>query len=819
MRARPGDGLLMSRIRRALTVAVLLLACAGWLAAPAAAQDQPSEGTNVGNYNLQQSVELGGRISSVGGNYDVYDTFVNLGSGLRLYDQTVSMRSLNNNGWLFDNLYVSSFGYGGDPNEVTRLRMYKNKWYDFSADFKRDKYFWDYDLLANPLNPTTSNPSLILTNSPHLFDTTRRIGDFKLTLLPQSRVRVRLGYTDNVDEGPSLSTIHEGTETQVFQEVKTNANSAQMGVDFHLLPRTTFSYDQFLNFYRGETSLTDQNFNYMLSSGVPADLGIALNSAAGQPCAVPLSNLGTTPPTVTASCNAYLMYSLVGSPTLSLPTEQLSFESNYFHNLNMSGRVSYSSATDNVLGYDEMFNGSISRSLQRTLSTSGAVGSRRLSATADWAATYTITPKLRIVDEFRFNDTRTPGALNFINGAQFPQGASTAIATANLLLMPPATFNVANCPSPFTAATCPHHTASSGADSATGSIITFLGQDVKYNTFRVEYDFTKRFGGGVGYRYGSRNISDFNATFYQAETFDPGSGAALAARGDCAVAANCTPGPNGSLIFSGMAAGSDTAHNFFPINESSALVSLWAVPADTLRMNFDLELFYADNVFDRVDPRHLQHYKFRTTYKPRKWVSLAGTVNILENRDNVPQVGNIQHNRNYGFSASLEPEDRIGFDLGYEYNDIFSMSDICFALNGNVPTGSTPCPIVSGTGPIAGISEYAERTNFGYISTVLKPVRRVTATLGYTFNAVTGSAPVLDPTTGLPVTLNPLTPLGPLNYNYHKPYAQLAVQYLKNVTWKAAWGYYDYDEKADSDPTGPRSFHANLIDLTLRYAF
>ena len=60
------------------------------------------------------------------------------------------MRSIDHNGLLFDTLSFSNFGYGGDPNDVTRLRIEKNKWYDFRMMFRRDKNFWDYNLSANP---------------------------------------------------------------------------------------------------------------------------------------------------------------------------------------------------------------------------------------------------------------------------------------------------------------------------------------------------------------------------------------------------------------------------------------------------------------------------------------------------------------------------------------------------------------------------------------------------------------------------------------------------------------------------------------------
>jgi hypothetical protein len=810
--------------RDSLGAAIMIMAAVAILLVPfsGSAQDQASPGIEIGNYDLQQSLEFGGRISSIKGDGSVYDTFVNLHSGPRLYEQTLSMRSINHQGVLFDNLYVSSFGYGGDPNDSTRLRAYKNKWYDFSGSFRRDLNYWNYNLLANPLNPVNPSPfpTLIANNSLHLFDTVRRTSDFRLVLLPQSRVRVRLGYSRNISEGPSYSSIHQGTDTQLFQDWKTTVNAYQMGIDFHILPRTSFSYDQFLNYYKGDTSWVDQNFNYVLSNGIPVDLGVAFNSTAAQPCALPISNAATIPQVASPACNAYISYTRMGRPRNSQPTEQFSFESSYVPKLNMSGRLIYSDADNGLSDFNEVLNGSITRTLQRGLMDSGGLTARRVSATADWAGTYTLSTKLRLVDEFRFNTFRIPGMFDFTNLSQFPQAPASGSPSTTLLLLPVAVFSTATCPPPFTAPACPRHNASSGADLATGSDIRFLGQDVKYNTFRVEYDFTQHFGGSLGYRYGHRSISDFNAVIYSAETYDPGSGAAFAHRGDCAGAtlpAGCVQNSDGSTTFSGLTATSDTQRSSFPINEHSGLLGLWARPNNALRMNFDLEILSADNAFTRISPRNLQRYKFRATYKPRTWISLAGRVNALESRDNVALVGNIQHYRDYGASVSLQPSERLDVDFGYEYSDVFSMSDICYASSA-VPTTSTPCPL-SGGGPTLGISQYSEKTNFGYINLLARPVRRVTATLGYAINSVRGNAPVIDPTTGLPVILNPLTPAGPLDYDYHKPYAGVAVAFHKDLTWRAGWAYYEYGENGAPDLTGPRNFHANLVDLTLRYAF
>ena len=160
----------------------------------------------------------------------MYDTLVNLQSGPRLLGQELSMRPMNHGGWLFDNLYLSSFGFGGDPNDMARLRIEKSKWYNFVGLYRRDQNFFDYDLFANPLtlNPGITNCSTVVggavspcsaafnpqanyfySNSPHLQDTTRNMGDFNLTLFPQSAVRVRLGFARNDNKGTVDSSLED----------------------------------------------------------------------------------------------------------------------------------------------------------------------------------------------------------------------------------------------------------------------------------------------------------------------------------------------------------------------------------------------------------------------------------------------------------------------------------------------------------------------------------------------------------------------------------------------------------------------------------
>ena len=174
----------------ALVLVLGALILVAGLAAPASAQeDKDATGKDWGNYHVDQSFEMGWRGKSFTGNNDVYDTFLNLGQGVRLFNQSLEMRSLDHQGTLFDNLYMSNFGYGGDPNNVSMLRVSKNKIYDFSGTFRRDRNMWNYDLLANPLNPSNSVPAIFIGFSPHKMDLTRRMSDVHLTMFPQSNVR------------------------------------------------------------------------------------------------------------------------------------------------------------------------------------------------------------------------------------------------------------------------------------------------------------------------------------------------------------------------------------------------------------------------------------------------------------------------------------------------------------------------------------------------------------------------------------------------------------------------------------------------------
>ncbi|MGB6846324.1 MAG: hypothetical protein WBE09_15630, partial [Candidatus Acidiferrales bacterium] len=547
------------------------------------AADTP--GINSGDYNIQQTIEAGYRGSWINGNKDTYDTFENLGSGLRLFDYSLQMRSLDHRGIFFDTLTFSNFGYGGDPNDVSRLRIQKNKYYDFRLLFRRDKNFWDYNLFANPLNPASlnppgstttgcyatpvgappvvrpvvcSSPANAITNSPHALDLVRRMQDYDLTLMPQSRIQVRLGYSRNRDEGPGFFTTDGGTISDFNQTYSYTTNAYRAGVDFKILPRTTISYDQFLNYFKQDNVVTDnpavnpQNYGFILANssglgtpnGTPVDLGNIWSTqtpAEVLPCAAPI--VAGTVNTANPTCNGYLSYSQVSNPRNFMPTERLRFQSNYFKSFEMSGSLGYSTSNSEIPDFFENVNGYTARTAERGSTTGGPANAKRVSVNANWSGVYAVTEKLRILDEFRYDNWRIPGtwALDETNifGTGYPGLAG--------LQQNEAVFNTTNCPLGSNAVTCPQHTASSAADAIRGLASTFLGQNLKSNTLEFDYDFNRRVSAHIGYLYTNRTISQFSDANDTESIYFPGGATAtpandyLAARGSCAAVAGALP--------------------------------------------------------------------------------------------------------------------------------------------------------------------------------------------------------------------------------------------------------------------------------------
>ena len=808
----------------------LLLTAVLLLLSPLAAraqQEEEQKGVDQGNYNIKQSIEFGGRFTNLSGDFQAYDTFVNLQQGPRLLGFTTEMRSLDHHATFFDRLYFNNFGYGGDPNMVSRLRVSKNKWYGVDALFRKDENFWNYSLQANPLNPTTpftNGPagygppactSCVLGVSPHLFNTRRKLGDYSLLVLPDSKIRFRLGYSRNTVEGPGLSSIHEGTEQILLENYKTTVNTYRLGVDFRLLPRTNISYDQIWNYYKGDTGITDPFPNplFHLSNGTPVDLGWSLNAGASQPCG---NTFGGAPPgsgNVNPLCSAAFNYSNQRRTRTNTPTEQLTMQSNYWKDLDLSGRVGYSGGDTNVSGYNEILNGRTSRSNLRNDSFTGPVLGRRVAATADFGATWHIVGNLSFLDSFHF--------ANWHNPVQFLSSECTFFSPN--LLTPANVFSTTAtlplaCAAPSDGlAGTPMHSASSGPDISILSVSHFLKQDEKTNLAEIEYQFTPRLGGRLGHRYRSRTIADASLAsgiFVFFPNLQNGrTPPAPYNTGTCPVANNV--GANGPCLLT-MAGLADSAET--QIHENAAVVGVWARPVDNLRVSFDAEIAKADNTFTRITPTETKEFRLRAKYKAASWVSLNGSVYVWLGRNPETTINNEQHNRAYGISAILQPMEKLGMEIGYDYNDVFSQILICYisVAAGQPGPGIQACP--NGPGLTQQLSTYTNKSHYGFFDFTAMPFRHFTARLGANLTGTAGSQLRLDPQALIP---NQVT--GPLNSKWLHPFGGLEYQFTKNWTGKAYWDYYGYHEDptagAVQDIFAPRNFRGNLVTLSVRYAF
>ncbi len=826
------------RSKHGMSVALLMLA----MPLLGLAQDDappPPEGKVMDGYVVQQSVEFGGRITSVDGNEQLYDTLVNLHSGPRLFGQELSMRPMTRGKGPFDTLYLSSFGFGGDPNDMARLRVEKGKWYNFVALYRRDQNYFDYNLFANPLNlnlgigaalkvpanpafpagsalPWLFNPTTMpwYVNSPHLQDTTRNMGDFNLTLFPQSVVRIRLGYARNVTDGTLDTTLESPIQTIIGEHDRWRSDRYQFGIDFRVLRRTTISYDQFYEHDKVDPNFADNNLSFTDSvTGTPIDVGISFPARGCTPVAgvnFPGGNVYTP----TAGCNVGLLgFNRFGQVRTDIPTEQLSLESNYFRNLDITGSGTYSSGHSDFRNYQET-----AVALTGTTLTTGNSHTDRVSGNADLGLTYHFNREWSVSDKFRWLDWRDPGVFN---------QTSSPLTTDQ----------------------------------------TYIAERTYSNTAKLNWAPSRLVSAYLGYHYGRRELTG-------------------------------SPGGDSLTLNSYYLVGAGVPEYTAKINEDTALGGVVLRPTDAWRINGDLELLSADNAFTYIGPRHQQRFRINTVYKVNRWASINGGVHFVETRNDFaeningastvfppfspltpnlfppgvpPAYGHKDHWRYYTFSASLNPNPHFGLDFGWTYLDQLINSATCvpvataslvaqqigpdpvFCVNSQNPTPSAT------TADLPLTLAYQERTNTGFAILTFRPIHRVTLNAGYEITStagynrwllpggadgtgsllalsdIYGNSPKLAgnltspcPSASIAVTggcgfPGPF-PDAPLSQalNWNKPSVGIAVDITKNLVFKGGYAYYDYNEKETRGlpvVTLPRDFHANTGTVSLKYSF
>jgi opacity protein-like surface antigen len=467
--------LLLNRRHAAAVISAIVFIAVIFAGSGAIAQDTtpaPSPGDNVRfGYTIHQSIDLGGHIVTQSGSGAMYDTLVNIQSGPRILDSSFQMIAVDpHHALLFDRLSSNSFGYGGDPINGTFMNVSKGRIYKFQGSFRRDRQYFDYDLLANPLIPPASTPFVPLLDSPHLYNTVRRMTDVNITFAPLSKVSPRFGYFQNINQGPTYSTVHFSADALLLQNWRVSTDVWNAGIDWKPLAQTSVSFDEFITRYKGNTSWQLAGANYQLSNGTPVSLGVDLSSVWKAPCAAPFNPDGTVIPT----CNSFLAYTR-SAPTRGLfPSEQFHFQSASIPHVSMNGRFLYMGTTSNLVNYNEFFNGLQGGDTRQSITT-GSASARRINVNADYGITWQATPTIGISDAFDFWYFRQPGT-NSVTTTEYA-GTST--------LLPPG-----------------------AATTTTASDYQALNQKTKVNTALVNWDLAPRARFSAGYRYSNRVITD-----------------------------------------------------------------------------------------------------------------------------------------------------------------------------------------------------------------------------------------------------------------------------------------------------------------------
>jgi hypothetical protein len=700
----------------------------------------------VGGYMVHQSLEVGGRMTTISGSNGMWDTLVNQSSGGRILGQSLEMHSVNPSKTpLFDTLTTNSTGYGGDPYDMSYLRFSKGRIYDFAGSFRRDRQYFDYNLLANSLNSDSAGlvPEL---DSPHLFNTVRRNSDVLLTILPLSLVSFRAGFNRGIHEGPSYSSVHEGADGWLFQNWNNASNTYTFGADVKLARRTTLSYDQFLVRYQGNSSWELAGLNATLPGGTPVSFGLDPGSVG---CPGVVAGVGLP------TCNGYLAMSITQPIRTSFETEALRFSTHYWDRVSMNARLAYSGAKSTVTNFNETFNGLTTRTSEREEIDTGAgpngqmASNKRDNLTADYGIVAELSKYISVSDAFTYWGWRVPGSNNI---------TSTVYTDTNT---PPSMLDPLSSITPVTTTT-PN--------------LTFLNQKIGENTVLATFTIASGLNVSGGWRYKNRNITDYGMD---------------------------------DLTW----------------HENGAVLGAVIQPSRVLRLNINFDSLNAksataatpSNTFTREAPNKAFHLRARATIKPAKWINFAITGSDHSGKNDDPLVNHFEHNHDLSFAASVIPMEGLSLDFNYAYDDVFSVTDICYVSSAPLINASnsgtctaTNSPGIGGATYLLGDAYYHVPAKFISASLNYSPSKYVRMFAGARVNSVNGQAEELNPN---------MTP-GALQSKFVTPFADMQIKIAAQWEWHGNWTHDGYAENGLQNPLLPsRNTHGDIVTLGVKYVF
>jgi hypothetical protein len=841
-------------------VAVLLMATGSTAAQnPTPAAPLPTPGTQITapqGYTIHQSADLGGHITGLTGSGAMYDTLVNMQSGLRVLGETFEMRALpGKQHTLVDSISAMGNGFGGDPNTFARLNFSKGKIYDFTGLFRRDRQYFDYDLLGNPnipggqsipIGPTAAPTGSFawpqVNQSSVLFNTVRRMTDTNLTLYPLSTLTYRFGYSQNIFEGPSLSPsgYQFAKYDAILREYQRNSNDDFTGgIDWKPVQGTKLTFEEEINHYKADSyfTLNPSALIVQEADGTKAALNDydSLTPYGSKACNA--SSMGGAPllsapqtagglPVINAACAVVTSY-LRSQPTRILyPTEILRLQSSSIKNVSMNGDVRYTNANMNLPNYYDSYQGL--NGSTRSLTYTGVASAKREVLAADYGVIWQAMKSVSLAEQVSFSSVHQPG--------------TTTMTSATTLSTPTTAGNeTINYAGPLTTTSAATGASTFEGSGAVGTPLPgYFGQNFLVNNLTASWDASSRATFSFTYRYGTHTIAQ------------------------------------GSPHNTALAVGA-TSNGTVTINENGGILNVAVRPTANWSINGTLELLYDDNAFTAVGARQSVHYRVHAKYRPRPWATFSGAYNDLERHNNTnnnasavaagddPYEGPLNHvdrSRVFSVGGMLAPNEHYGLDFNYSYSDVYTATNICYdngaqnastvvGLPGTASTNSSGGPNVCGgvftRGSTTQLADWFARdfmdapTQYGSVALMMSPVKSFHTNLGYRVSAVNGSQFFNDAR-----SVN-----GSLNSSYQSPYVNVAWTIHPGLVWRGEYNFYGYGEGGASGPafcststsltsvvvpctslpgptgltespaglTAPRNFHANNVTLGVHYEF
>jgi hypothetical protein len=861
---------MIQQIAGGVGVAILLMMTGAAIAqnpTPAAPFPTPEERmTTPDGYTIHQSVDLGGRVANTVGSNAMYSTLVNLQSGPRVQGETFEMRALpGTKNTLVDSISAFGSGFGGDPYNLAKVSASKGRVYEFSGLFRRDRQYFDYDLLGNPnipsgqtipIGPTAAPTGTYawpqVNQSPFLFNTVRRMTDTNLTILPLAKVTFRAGYSQNIFQGPSLTPSGYqigGSDDILLQEFQRNSSDDFTGgVDWKPVQGTKLTFEEQIDHYKADSYFTlDPSYlNVQEADGTPVALFAnydALTPYASSACNA--NSIGTTPmlsapqtagglPVINPACAVITSYQRTQPTRILYPTEIFRLQSSTIKSVSMNGDLRYTSANMNMPNYYDSFQG-LTKTTRSIVYEGNATAKRQVMA-ADYGIVWQAMKAFSLEDQISFSNVHQPG---------------TAVMTSGTTLSTPAT---AGNETITYAGALTTTNAAAGASTFEGSPAigvntpAYFGQRFLTNNLTGTWDASSRVTLSLTYRYQTHMIAE-NA--YAAATatvpVDPGGNP-----GNVPLPVNATN--NGTVT----------------IDQNGGILTVAARPAANWNINGSVEMLYNDNAFTPMTPRQTRQYRVHTMYKPKPWAVVSGSFNDVEHHNNtnndqaavtandVAYAGPLDHvdySRVLGLGAQLFPNDHYGIDFDYAFSDVYMADNICYLGGGSAalpvvastPSG-TSCPATAAGrsgydfGPVLNF-EHAP-TQFGSAAFTVSPAKTVKSNIGYRISSVNGTRFYNDPR----------DVAGSLVSTYQSPFVNFAWTARPGLTWKAEYNFYGYGEGGPSGAalcgltnptptaptapvacssvpyqtgmnispageTAPRNFHANNLTLGVHYEF